>query len=171
MTFEASAIILAWVAILLLAFAMSGLLRQVHSLFALLQGGQTAVGPALGSRAPRLDGLDGEAGWLQPTILIFADSNCPSCERILSELPDLAEAHSGSLQFAAVFAKDSNGFTHPHILVLTRESTAFSDFRVTATPFAVAVTTNGRIAGTGLVGSITALEQFIHDSQERMMRS
>jgi hypothetical protein len=56
MTFSTTALLLTWVAIGVLALAVSGLLRQIHVLMALARPAATnPVGPAVGSSVPSLN--------------------------------------------------------------------------------------------------------------------
>ncbi|HEY0636019.1 MAG TPA: hypothetical protein VGD67_00080, partial [Pseudonocardiaceae bacterium] len=53
MSFQTSALLLSWVAILLLALVVSGLVRQVHALTSGNAALGRRVGPAVGTAAPR----------------------------------------------------------------------------------------------------------------------
>ncbi|MCP9978484.1 MauE/DoxX family redox-associated membrane protein [Actinomadura madurae] len=76
MTFQTSALLLSWVAILLLALVVAGLVRQVH---ALGQGAspRPGPGPAPGTRAPAFERLG-------PGLLLFLDRDCGVCTDVLA---------------------------------------------------------------------------------------
>jgi hypothetical protein len=170
MTFQTTALILAWIAIILLGFAMSGLLHQLQVLTAAVGGGRTTAGPALGLPAPMLDGLGGEAGWRAPTIVLFLESGCKTCRDVLNELPALAGAHESGVDFAVVFG--DAGFADAEderIRLLPNQPKAFADFEVPLTPFAVLVDGNGLVVAREPLGSREALRQFVGSMRERVM--
>ena len=78
MTFQTSALLLSWAAILLLALVVSGLIRQVHALAA----GPRRVGPRPGAAAP---GLAGTAPTARPLLLLFLSADCRTCTEALDE--------------------------------------------------------------------------------------
>jgi hypothetical protein len=90
MSFTTTALIVTWFAIVLLALALAGIVRQVRSLVTLHGIRLNPVGPALGSAAPAIEGSDGY-GQGRSTILLFADAACQSCEQVLAELGSLWE--------------------------------------------------------------------------------
>lgn len=166
MSFEMSALILAWVAIMILAFAMAGILRQVHILTAAVSGGRTLVGPPLGTAAPSLDGVD---AWTRSTIAVFVEATCSNCASVLSEFVRLAQAREEGVDFMAIFAEDSNGLQSPHVRVLGGQVKAFHDFHIPVTPFGVAIVSGGTVVAASPIGSASALSEFVDDAQERMV--
>ncbi|NVI89813.1 hypothetical protein [Actinomadura sp. BRA 177] len=145
MSFQNSALLLSWVAILLLALVVAGLVRQVH---ALGQGApRTAgLGPAPGTPAPAFDRLG-------PGLLLFLDRDCGVCTDVLA-------AAEGPLH--AIFAgPPPDGASRPGVTVLTGEQDGlFADYRVPATPFAVLVGADGRVRAAQPVGSPEALHEL-----------
>lgn len=158
MSFETSALLLAWLAILLLGLAMSGILRQLNALTTGSAQGRLQIGPVAGSAAPLIDGILEE--WVRPSILLFIDANCSSCAQVLPEFERLAAAGEGR-DFIALFRAGSNGFANRFVRVLQNQSSAFAHFRVPATPFGVAVGSTGKILGAAPVGSELLLERFV----------
>jgi len=165
-SFEASALILTWAAIALLALAMSGLLRQIRTLAASVAPGTAQLGPTIGLPAPQLDGLG--AGWSKTAILIFLDADCRTCKQLLPRLSALADIDGEQLAFVAVFrgepvAESSN------IEVISNQHEAFRRFRVPVTPFGVAVGPSGITVASRPIGSVTALEEFVKGIDERSL--
>ncbi|MFA1545649.1 hypothetical protein [Actinomadura chokoriensis] len=148
MSFQNSALLLSWVAILLLALVVAGLVRQVH---ALSQGAprQAGLGPAPGTPAPAFDRLG--AG-----LLLFLDRDCGVCTDVL--------AAAGALDrpLHAIFAgPPPDGGAPSRATVLTGEQDGlFADYRVPATPFAVLVDADGRVRAAEPVGSPEALHDL-----------
>ncbi|MEV4677849.1 MULTISPECIES: hypothetical protein [Actinomadura] len=147
MSFQNSALLLSWVAILLLALVVAGLVRQVH---ALGQGAPSAgLGPAPGTAAPAFDRLG-------PGLLLFLDRDCGVCTDVL--------AAAGALDrpLHAIFAgPPPDPGPPPGATVLTGEQDGlFADYRVPATPFAVLVGADGRVRAAEPVGSPEALREL-----------
>lgn len=144
MSFQNSALLLSWVAILLLALVVAGLVRQVH---ALGQGASRPAGLSLapGAPAPAFDRLG-------PGLLLFLDRECGVCADVLAAVPDGRPLH-------AIFAGPPPGeAARPGVTVLAGEQDGlFTDYRVPATPFAVLVGADGRVRAAEPVGSPEAL--------------
>ncbi|WP_199485339.1 hypothetical protein [Actinomadura craniellae] len=144
MSFQISALLLSWTAILLLSLVVAGLVRQVH---ALGSGGRPAtLGPPPGGSAPAFDRLG-------PGLLLFLDADCGSCPEVLAA----AERIDGT-PVRAIFAGPAPVAGIP---VLAGEPELFDAYRIPATPFAVVVGGTGRVLGAEPVGSPAALRSFL----------
>lgn len=168
MTFTAAVLILAWMAIVALAFAMAGLLRQVHVLTVALGGERVGIGVPPPIFAPLLDGLTGKDGWNAPAVLLFAEASCPKCEEVLTQLSRIAQSDEGALQFAALFPDANAGGDNHDLFVLPNQASVFRELGVAATPFGVAIDKEGVIVARAPVGSREALEQFV-DTARRVV--
>ncbi|MUN36077.1 hypothetical protein [Actinomadura litoris] len=147
MSFQDSALLLSWAAILLLALVVAGLVRRVHALGGGARG-PGALGPAAGARAPAFDRLG-------PGLLLFLDRDCGACADVLAAAGDLG----GPLH--AVFAGPAPDAPRVPGTVLTFERDGlFADYRVPATPFAVLVGEDGRVRASEPVGSPDALREL-----------
>ncbi|GGT66781.1 hypothetical protein [Actinomadura citrea] len=144
MSFQNSALLLSWAAILLLALVVAGLVRQVH---ALGRGASrpAGLGPAAGAPAPAFDRLG-------PGLLLFLDRECGVCADVLAAVPIGRPLH-------AIFAgPPPDEAPRPGVTVLAGEQDGlFADYRVPATPFAVLVGADGRVRAAEPVGSPEAL--------------
>jgi hypothetical protein len=148
MSFQTSALLLSWVAILLLALVVAGLVRQVH---ALSQGvpQRATLGPAPGTPAPAFDRVG--AG-----LLLFLDLDCGVCAEVLEA--------AGALDrpFRAIFAEDGPDTAPRGATVLTGERHGlFEAYGVPATPFAVVIDEGGRVRSSEPVGSVEALRELM----------
>ncbi|TDD36982.1 hypothetical protein E1287_09645 [Actinomadura sp. KC06] len=143
MSFQSSALLLSWVAILLLALVVAGLVRQVH---ALGQGASrpTGLGPAPGTPAPSFDRLG-------PGLLLFLDRDCGVCTDVLAAADDLGPP------FHAIFAGPPADAASGATVLSGERDGLFADYRVPATPFAVIVGADGRVRTAEPVGSPEAL--------------
>ncbi|WP_067831044.1 hypothetical protein [Actinomadura kijaniata] len=155
MSFQTSALVLSWVAIVLLSLVVAGLVRQVQ---VLSQGvrpgpgerdGAPRLGPPPGARAPAFDRVG-------PGLLLFLDVECGVCHEVLRAAEELGRP------FGAVFAGPApDAALAPGARVLTHEEGGlFVSYRVPATPFAVLVDAAGRVRRAEPVGSPEALRTF-----------
>jgi hypothetical protein len=150
MSFTTSALLLSWVAILLLSLVVAGLIRQVH---ALAQGApRTArLGPPPGSRAPEFDRLG-------PGLLLFLDRDCGTCTEVLT-----AATGPGK----AIYAGPAPADAGTALTVLADEPGLFTAYHVPATPFAVLVDDSGVVLAAEPVGSAAALHALTEPAETR----
>jgi hypothetical protein len=162
MSFEMTALLLAWVAILLLALVVSGLIRQVHEL---TRGPQTpGLGLPVGMAAPDLDRL-GSADL--PTLLLFLSADCGVCPGVLNEAAVLAH-EDGNPAVQAVYAgAPGDTSVADHVRVHGDQATLFDTYQVPATPFAVLVDQAGRISASAPVGSPGSLRNLVGVTSSR----
>ena len=178
MSLQASGLVLAWVAILLLVLAMTGLIRQVRELTATVRAtatnasGSGVVGPPeeslVGARVEELDAVLSRFG--RPLGLVFASAGCSNCSSRLEEL-------------GALLGTNGTNGHHPRVVVLRRtprdaaeaeapgmpelvDPALFEALRVTVTPSAVAIDDEGVVAGVVTLGSRAAVEEFAHVMKE-----
>jgi len=158
MSIYTSALVLAWVAIAVLAFAMAGLLRQVHALTA----SRTPV-PGLGLSAGEAAPSWSESGGppARDTVALFVDIGCGSCERVLRAADRLAAEQDGRLDFIAFFRGEANGFSPSRLEVVADARSVFDRYKVPVTPFAVIVDNRGRVAEATALGSESALGDLV----------
>ena len=156
MSFEAAALILAWGALTVLAFAMAGILRQVRALTMLMAGQAAPVaGPQRGALVPP-ELLAGGNGRGQ--LLMFMDRYCPACAELAPELAALGER---GIDVRLVFRDGAKAIAGAELGVLEGMSESFERLGVPATPYAVRVGQGGTIADAAPIGSPEALRGFI----------
>jgi hypothetical protein len=157
MSFQTSALILSWVAILLLALVVSGLIRQVHALSSGVVRPVESVGLRPGAAAPGLSLLGvGAAG---PVLLLFLSADCRTCAAVLDE----AVRHAGHgvplrVLYAGPIPAASAGLPVP---VHGEAAELFERYDAIATPFAVLVDRSGRVDRSEPVGSAAALRALL----------
>ncbi|MCP2335832.1 hypothetical protein [Actinomadura rupiterrae] len=153
MSFETSALLLSWVAILLLALVVAGLVRQVHALSGTgrATAAHPAPGPEPGAPAPGF-------GRLGPGLVLFLDRDCGVCDEVLA---------AAGTPLRAVFAGPAPRTVPADATVLAHESAGlFDDYRVPATPFAVVLTEDGRVSAAAPVGSPESLRELLEPELE-----
>ncbi|GAA2414679.1 hypothetical protein GCM10010191_25890 [Actinomadura vinacea] len=161
MSFQTSAILLSWAAILLLSLVVAGLVRQVHA----LSGGagparREMLGPRPGSSAPEFDRLG-------PGLLLFLDRECGVCAEVLdSVVPDAAGRVSAIFSGPAPDGVGGTSWTGGTVLTDERDG-LFVSYGVPATPFAVVVDASGRVRAAEPVGSPEALRELMEPEATR----
>ncbi|MCO6011108.1 hypothetical protein NE236_39750 [Actinoallomurus purpureus] len=162
MSFETTALLVTWVALVLLALVVAGLVRQVHHL---TRGPRTPdVGLATGMPAPGIDRLGPEPG--RPTLLLFLGDECPACHDILEEAVGLADAPP----IRALFLDGALDVDPPEYMrIFAGQGDLFERYQVAATPFAVLVGSDGRIRTAEPVGSVRALHALIAQADGRIV--
>lgn len=152
MSFQTSALIVTWVALLLLAFVVAGLVRQVHAL-----SSGTAVRPApTGLRAGDRADL-ARLGTDPPAVLLFLRATCHTCVEALAETVDVAGDRLAVLALYEGPAPE----TPPGVMVLGDQGHLFATYGALATPFAVLVGEDGRITAAAPVGSRAAVRELL----------
>jgi hypothetical protein len=159
MSFYGSALLLAWVAIVLLGLTVSGLVRQVHALRSGHQPERLEADLVTGTQAPIVDGLAWDRQ--RTNVLLFVDASCHSCAQVLPYLDTLARERSGDIAFAALFAAHDGDFRTDHVRVLTRQARAFERYQVPLTPFGVKVSPEGVLIAAAPVGSNEILKDLV----------
>lgn len=160
MSFQTSALILSWIAILLLALVVSGLVRQVHALSTGTVGRPGSVGLRPGSPAPRFRDLAPPSP--ATLVLLFLDPGCATCDHLL----DAAAAHIRRTDVVLrVLYRDTvppRAADLP-MTVLGEQADLFDRYDAIATPFAVVIDATGRIRRSEPVGSGVALRHLLDE--------
>jgi hypothetical protein len=159
MTFTAAALIAAWIAILVLALALAGVLQQMRALVGGSAGApRLAVGPIVGRPAPPLDGRAVPA----PALILFADRDCPSCHEVA---PAFGLRGNGSIRKVLVYEGDAPPAYHG-IDTLVVDRATFDQWNVRVTPFLAAVDEAGTVVSAAPVGSAPVLERHLKAIEE-----
>lgn len=171
MSFLQSAVLLAWVAIVLLALGFAGLLRQVTILTRGQAGGAAAAGSPrstrdlIGFRLPAHGDLPAlvEAG-AHRTVVAFVSPGCSSCALTLSGLIEVPDVRDGSVALVAV----STGSCDPALDNLAGTGRCIAQGRavlealhVPATPYLMALDGAGTIVEATLPDQDTDLSAWV----------
>jgi hypothetical protein len=151
MSFDTTALILTWVAITLLGFALAGIVRQVRMLAMALRSPEAAIGPAIGYVAPEI-GLNGDSSEPRPRLMLFVDEDCQSCLQLLPEFAE--QAGRTEAELIAVFAGTANGLAAgSDVRVLEHQRSTFERYRIPVTPFGVVIDSAGLVGASAPIGS------------------
>ena len=140
-----------WVAVVVLAFAVIVLLRQIGVLHARLHplGVHAAnEGPARDAAAPPLPGVDWSPG---TTLVAFTSPTCQICATLMPSLHRLA--------------RDYADVTLEIVLHGTDTAAIFRAWQVASTPYVVAVDEHGIVRGGGVANSLEQVEVLLADAR------
>ncbi|MFD5029827.1 hypothetical protein ACFWM0_05285 [Streptomyces sp. NPDC058405] len=175
MDFTTSAVIASWAAIALLALVVSGLIRQVHQLSQTQPHHPGRVGIAPGASAPGLDpaGLDGLLTPGRAALLLFLDADCRTCGQVLAEAGawTIRQGPAAAPQVLGLYAGAGPQADEGAVPVRDHRPELFTAYDIPATPYAVAIDPEGRIARSEPLGSPTALLRLLDDIQPATPRS
>jgi methylamine dehydrogenase accessory protein MauD len=141
-----------WLTVLVLAFAVVALLRQIGVLHARLHplgahfGGE---GPELGAVAPLLDGLDYAGAAV--SLVAFTSPSCAVCAVLRPSVDAIARAYR-DVQVRVVDLDDG-----------TRA--VFDAFNVRSTPYFVAVGPDGAVRARGVANSLEQIEELLEEAR------
>ncbi|WFF02986.1 hypothetical protein [Micromonospora sp. WMMD964] len=101
-----AAVILAWIVLVLLAFALAGVLRQIRDIQATLQGHRTGLVPQR-----QLPGTILPTGDKNLSLVLLVDEGCAVCAEVTPVFAELAAAHQGDIMFTLLSAARSDKFS------------------------------------------------------------
>ncbi|GGK27903.1 hypothetical protein GCM10011583_69870 [Streptomyces camponoticapitis] len=179
MDFTTSAVIASWAAIALLALVVSGLIRQVHQLSRTQPHRPGRVGIAPGAPAPGLDaarvdaaGLDGLLTEGRAGLLLFLDADCRTCAEVLAEAGAWTTRQGATAPAVlGLYAGARPQGDEGPVPVRDHRPELFTAYDIPATPYAVAIDPEGRIARSEPLGSSTALLRLLDDIAPATPRS
>ncbi len=154
MSFQTSALIVTWAALVLLSFVVAGLVRQVHALSSGGAARQAPAGLRAGDAAVGLDVLGVDGG---PAVLLFLRATCSTCVEVLDAA---TEEVGGRMPVAAVYEGRAPEVP-PGVVAVGEQGRLFSAYGALATPFAVLVGHEGRITAATPVGSRDAVHHLL----------
>jgi hypothetical protein len=159
MSFQTSALILSWIAILLLALVVSGLVRQVHALSnGAVRRRPESVGLRPGAPAPGFAQLAPASP--VTLVLLFLDRGCGVCAEVLSEATGWAGRADLTLRVLYRDSVPTQAGGLP-LTVLGGQAELFERYDVVATPFATVIDPAGRVRRVEPVGSRAALRHLL----------
>lgn len=137
MSFTSAALILSWLAIVVLAFGFAALLQQIRAL-------QAAIRLPPGARA----GLPGSALALRPATadrryVLTVDPGCAVCAEVVPEFRDLAARYAPAAEFAILAPSgDYSGSSGVDVLI---DATAYRDLAPSWSPGIVVIGSGGTV--------------------------
>lgn len=161
MSFQTSALILSWIAILLLALVVSGLVRQVHALSnGVAQRRPERVGLRPGSSAPGFARLAPVPPTV-PLVLLFLDRDCGTCAEVLAEAA--GQADRVGVEFRMLYRDSAPPQAGLPVTVLGGQAELFERYDALVTPFATVVDPTGRVLRAEPLGSRAAMRRLLDE--------
>jgi thiol-disulfide isomerase/thioredoxin len=143
----AASIVVLWMLVAVLGFAVVVLLRQVgvlHARLAPLGAHPAGQGPAVGDRAP----LASPAGYAAPrTLVAFTARNCKACAALRPALTAVEREYDDLALLELELGPDT--------------AATFRAFNVADTPYAVVVDGEGVVQGGGVVNTLEQIEELL----------
>jgi hypothetical protein len=168
MSFETSALLVTWVAIVLMAFVVAGLVRQVYALTTgRVRVRASEVGLSPGTSAPEFARL--AAGHSGRLLLLFLSEGCGICDEVLDEVARVAGKPSRSsiglrILYATTPSLKSVREGGNGVSLLRGETKLFDEYEVPATPFAVTIDAAGHIVHSEPIGSRDAFRRLMEQA-------
>ena len=161
MSFTMSAFLITWLAIALLAFAMSGLVRQVHALASSRQAVPFRTGPPIGAVLPDLNGAF--QSHIQPNRPFCCSPRPPArpAPSLLPELARLASEHREMIQVGVVF-RGRNGNRRADRCGVRGSVGAVRSSRDLGSPLRDRDLPQGVVLDAQLTGSVALLRQLVN---------
>ncbi len=157
MSFEITALLLAWIAIALLGLAMSGVLRQLHALTETRSSRN--VGPARGESLSLFADAEGTGSLTR--VVLFVDADCDACAQLLPHFSALARRYA-ELDFALISSGTFNdALLSERVRLYTDQSGAFERYRILVTPFGIVLDGEGKVVEALPIGSMEMLTDLV----------
>lgn len=157
MDFQSTALLLAWVAIVILSFAVAGLLRQLQLLASADVEAQPArrMGPEIGQSMSE-ENVPGGPG---RRLVLFVDDSCVSCRGLITDLS--ATAVPIQPPVSLVFPGGRIDGSPEALPTYEHQTTLFDRLHVPVTPFAVVIDEHERVEAAEPVGSANRLRRLL----------
>lgn len=162
MSLVASALVVAFVLILLLAFGMAALMRQVSLLTSLVPGARAAraQNPLVGLPSPVAIPLTGEYG-----VVLAVTGTCAACHMLLKDLasPDHSDLLKGVevLVLSPVDCADWGQLAGGAVRCIPSAGATLAALNVSATPYALVIDARGIVLKAGPVGSTAGFVEYV----------
>lgn len=150
-------LLLSWALLVVLAFGMSGLMRQIAEVREQVQGapgaGMSEAPSTLSARSLRVLSDRGAP----PYVVLLSDAHCFSCQQLKAWLSDLPEHRRRRILVAEREAGPMPA--QPPAYRFVRDDALFSELDRGITPFVVLADEDGRIVSARPVGGVEEFEQ------------
>ncbi len=159
MSFGASAMVLTWLAILFLALAVAGLIRQVRILARSLPESRISFHAARGA----------EFAARSARLVLFLDTECRTCDALepdLKELiqlpqPEIVLAFKGSAVWPWLTESTTGNGHGTNPVIVPEARVLFEKFHVRLLPYLVALDRDDRVLAAQPIGSSSVLRTVI----------
>jgi hypothetical protein len=153
-SFMATAMVLAWVAIILLTLSVAGLMRQVHMLLTERAADGDATPTDVGSRMLPVE-LMAPGG---ERIVLFASTSCVACTEVMPAMVEYSR--NGDRSCTVVTASQRHPDWPDGLVYHENAADLFERFDIVATPHAMRIV-DATVVASAPVGSIAALRELM----------
>ena len=159
MSFLVAVLVVTWLAIVVLALALAGLIRQVRDLAAAVRSrGRSPL--ALRSDAiPSLRSTDGTSR----TVLLVVDDACTTCHLVAPEFITLASSAADTEFRVLTYAEGTRAWLDGTDIVVDVDEEAYRLLNVPWRPALVLVDADGTVLEAKPVGSIDSLRRTVEE--------
>ena len=160
MSFQAAAVTLAWIAIVVLTLGLAGTLQQLRR----LQAEVAELSALVDADAPRGGRRRDAARRFAPAGRAFAfvlttSADCPACAEVMPRFVEFARRHADVVEFHVLTADRET--RADGAVPMTVDPVAFSALSPGYTPAMVVVDRQGRVVDVGPAADLRTLEQWI----------
>ena len=167
-----------WLAVLVVAFTMIGIVRRISGVLEGLEQRLAAppdLGAAVDSTVSPFEVVDADGRSVgfeelvqEPTIVLVAADHCPACTTLLSELDDVGDSIGGVPFVIVTNADDPETHYPPGVRVLYEpDLTATKALGNRANPQAYVLDPTGRVLDRKVPGSLGDFEAMAREQRRR----
>lgn len=167
MSFVVASLVVTWLAIVVLALALAGVIRQVRDLaHAVRSRGRSPL--VLRSEAiPSLRSTDGTSR----TVLLVVDDVCTTCRHVAPEFAAMAKNAAGTQFRVLTYAEGTRAWLDGAEIVVNVDEEAYRRLNVPWRPALVLVDIDGTVLEAKPVGSVESLRRTVEEYTHKYQRS
>jgi len=159
MSFLTAVLALAWLAIIVLAFALAGVVRQLHDVKEAMRQGR-GLPPRYGSAAlPALRSMSGA----NRTVLLVVDDACATCRLIFPEYAAQARDIPGQEFRVLTYTESSRSWLDGAGVRVDVDPDAFGQLDLPWRPALVLIDSDGSVLDARPVGSVQSLQRTVDE--------
>jgi hypothetical protein len=161
-SFEAAALVLAWVVILVLAFAMAGMLTMIRRLEANQRQLAIAAGSSGSGTGHRAAAVARFAPERRPYALVLTTQrDCAACAELMPRFAEVVRRHGEKVDFRILAADRGPSLPAGLAVPVTTDPDAFAALSPGYTPGLVIVNRDGDVVEVGPGGDLDSVERWI----------
>ncbi len=164
MSFETAALVLAWLVIVVLAFAMAGMLAMIRR----LEASQAQLSGSLANAVPGSARAQASARFTpleRPYAFVLTTSaSCQACAELMPRFREFVRDHEDAGEFHVLSADSESGTGQPGLDV-TVDAAAFAALSPGYTPGLVVIDRTGAVVDVGPGGDLASVHRWIERQQ------
>jgi hypothetical protein len=161
-----AAVVLAWLALIVLTFAMAGLLRQLRDIQAGIAR-PVAQAPGVAPVSREIPESLRPRGTTTYSVVLLVDENCPLCAEVAPVFEQVAAAGSLDLTFVVLGRVRSESYEQDGRIEYVADAGAYHRLDPGWRPAVLAVDTQGRVVVAEPAGSEEAMRAVLSEIDRR----